>query len=102
MNNLLVKKICFGVKDFSISQFNGPITVFGKIIVVGDGYDGLAHFPAQLFKNVKYILCVFAIEVSSRLVTKDDLGVVDQRPGDGNPLLLATTQLGRRLERLIF
>ncbi|MNO87148.1 hypothetical protein D3C76_785660 [compost metagenome] len=45
----------------------------------------LAHFLAQLFAQ-------FVVEVDQRLIEQDQFGILDQRPGHGRALLLATGQ----------
>ena len=40
---------------------------------------------------ISWLVC--GVEVAGRLVGQDDVGVVDQRPGDGHALLLAAGEL---------
>jgi hypothetical protein len=42
-------------------------------------------------------LASLGIEARGRLVRQQDRGIVDERPGDGHPLLFATRQLSRQL-----
>ena len=61
---------------------------------VGDHDDGRA-FLVELAEHPHHLLAVGGVEVAGRLVGEDQLGLADQRAGDGDALLLATRQLGR-------
>ena len=61
---------------------------------------GLAHREdhrdaghVQLLEQGDDLLGGVAVQRAGRLIGKDDMGIVDQRAGDGHPLLLAATHL---------
>lgn len=85
------------INDSAIGHFNDSITGFCKIIVVGDRNDTLAKLYGQLFENVKYDLTILAVKIPGRFVPHDDSRIIDQGPGNGNPLLLATAEFGSLL-----
>ena len=57
--------------------------------VVGDHHDGLVKGGAGHFQQVDDSVAGVAVQVAGGLVSQDDGGRGDQRPGDGHPLLLA-------------
>jgi hypothetical protein len=56
---------------------------------VGRDDDGLT-FLVKKRQTVQKFLCQRSVQVSGWLIGDNYLGVIDQRPGDGNPLLLST------------
>src|SRR5215471_4680881 len=65
--------------------------------VVVSYHDYRMAIPAKPAKNIHYLILVFFVEISGRLVRQDDLRVVDQRPGDADPLLLPAGKLPRQV-----
>ena len=65
----------------------------GDVLLVGDHDDRLAGV-VQLAQHFHDLLAGGRVEVAGRLVGQDDVGIVDQRPGDGHALLLAAGELG--------
>src|SRR3546814_2528771 len=51
----------------------------------------------QLAQQPQHLLAGLLIERPGRLVRQDDLGAVDQRPRDGDALLLSAGELARRM-----
>ena len=49
----------------------------------------------QCFEQIQYFGALFGIYRSCRFVREDDPGAVHQRPGDGDPLLLAAGHFRR-------
>ena len=62
--------------------------------VVGDEHDRPAG-GVELAEEAEDVGADVAVEVAGRLVGEDERRVGDERPGDGDPLLLAAGQLGR-------
>ena len=71
------------------------VGVRGRDRVVGDHDDGLAELADAVAQQAEHLRAGAGVEVAGRLVGEDDLGPGDQRPGDGDPLLLAAGQLRR-------
>jgi hypothetical protein len=61
--------------------------------VVGDHHDRLAHVVDGVAQEAEQLASRARVEVAGRLVGKDDLGVAEQRPGRGHPLLLTAREL---------
>jgi hypothetical protein len=61
---------------------------------VGDDHDRDVALPVQLTQEADDLLLVAQVEVGQRLVEEQQLGVVDDRLGDGHPLLLPAGELG--------
>jgi hypothetical protein len=62
--------------------------MFGDILIVRDNDESFS----LLVKEVEYVKDVFAalaVEVSGRFIRENNQGVVGQRPGDSDSLLLA-------------
>ena len=57
---------------------------------MGDIYKGDAHLLLDALELDLHVLAELEIEGPQGFVQQQDLGTVDQRPGDGHPLLLAT------------
>ena len=55
--------------------------------------DDRAPGGADLVEDAQHLLAAGAIERAGRLVGKDDVGIVDQRAGDRDTLLLAAREL---------
>jgi hypothetical protein len=64
-------------------------------LVVGDDQRRQLHLDDQVAQPGAGFLAHLGVEVGQRLVEQDDRRVVDQRPGDRHPLLLAAGQLVR-------
>ena len=62
--------------------------------IVGDEDDGDALVLVELLEHFKDLLAGVGIEVPRRLVGEEHLGAVDERPRDGDALLLAAGELG--------
>ncbi len=89
------------VHDFSITELNNPGCIFfRKLRIMGNHNDEavLCYF----FQKIHDLNARFRIQCTGWLVSKKDIGVVDQRPCDGYPLHLATGHLVWPLVELIF
>ncbi len=56
--------------------------------------------PVEVLEDAHELVGELLVEVGGRLVGDDDLGLIDQRPRDGHPLLLAAGQLAHPPRRL--
>ena len=66
----------------------------GDVVFVRDHDDRLARV-VQLLEHLHDFVAGLGVEVTGRLVGQDDVGVVDQRAGDRDALLLAAGELRR-------
>lgn len=67
------------------------------LLVMRNHDDRCAVFGTESGKNVHDFVTHVAIEVSRGLIGKKDSGVADDRAGYGDPLLLSTRKLGRKV-----
>src|SRR5438046_2961305 len=58
----------------------------GGLRLVSDNHHRAVVESAQEFKNGR---SVFLVEIAGRLISEQELGIVDQGPGDREPLLLS-------------
>ena len=65
----------------------------GDVFIVGDEDDGNAFFLVELLEELQDFFAGAGIEISGGLVGKQQGGMIDQCPGDGDPLLLAAGKL---------
>ena len=65
--------------------------------VVRDQHHRQAAVPPQLLQQADDVVPGALVQVAGRLVGQQDLGLLDQRPGDGDALLLSAGQLGRQM-----
>ena len=72
----------------AIAQHNHPISVAGNPGIMGHKYGRDAFFPVQRLENLHHFFTAAGIQVAGWLVGQDDRGFVDQRPRDGDTLLL--------------
>ena len=80
--------------DPPVGEEDDPVGVAGRCRVVGDHDDGLAELPHRPAQEAQHLGAGPRVQVAGGLVGEDDLGPAGQRPGDGDPLLLAARQLG--------
>ena len=66
-------------------------------VLVGDHDDGLVHLLIDLAEQVEHQPGVLRIEVRTRLIGKQDVGLVHHRPGDRDPLLLTAREFSREV-----
>lgn len=67
----------------------------GLLLVVGDVDEGDADLRLDALELQLHLASQLEVEGTERLVEQQDLRVVDERAGDGDPLLLATGELVR-------
>src|SRR5215472_6297157 len=80
--------------DPPVGEEDDPVGVAGGHRVVGDHDDRLAELAHAPAEQVQDLRTGPGVEVAGRLVGEDDLRSADQRPRDGDPLLLPAGQLG--------
>jgi hypothetical protein len=78
--------------DEAVFHVNDPVSAGGDAVVMSDEDDGFAAL-VQPVNEVQDFSAGFRIEVSGRFVGEDHEGIVHERAGDGDALLLATGQL---------
>src|SRR5881628_2753409 len=78
----------------SIEQMHVALGVSGETRIVRDHADRRA-LAMQLAQQFHHRLAVFGVEISGRLVRKQDGRLAAQRAGDGDALLLAAGELRR-------
>ncbi|ANH38029.1 hypothetical protein I601_1597 [Nocardioides dokdonensis FR1436] len=66
----------------------------GLLLVVGDEHEGDAELTLQGLQLDLHLLAQLEVERPERLVEEQDLGAHHDRPGQGDPLALASRQLG--------
>ena len=74
--------------DHAVLQVDDLVRLVGDRLFMGYADDGHAR-PVYLPQQVHYLLRGFAVQGARRFVGEDDLGLVDQCPGDGHALFLA-------------
>ena len=80
--------------DFAVEEVYDAVGIVGVALGVGYHDDGGAFF-VELFEQVHHFHAVLGVEVTRRLVGKDNLGVGDDGTGNGDALLLSARELGR-------
>ena len=69
----------------------------GQGRIVGDGDKGAAILAREAEQQVDDGCSSGGIQIARRLVGKEDAGVIDQRAGNGDALLLAAAELGGKV-----
>ena len=82
-----------GLADLPVTDHQDPIGVGRRLGVVGDKHDRLAALNAGTLERVEDLGAGRVVEVAGRFVGEQERGTGDERPGDGDPLLLAGRQL---------
>ena len=82
--------------DPAVEKVDDAVGIARVALRVGDHHDGGALL-VQLGEQVHHLLAVLGIEVASRLVGEDELGVGDHGAGDGDALLLSARELLREV-----
>ena len=84
--------ISSGCADLAVDKGYHSVHVGSEILIMRHNDEGLPQFLIQLTQQCLYGLTCGPIEISGRFIGKHDLGTVDQRSGNRNPLLLASRQ----------
>ena len=72
---------------------NDALPVGRHLGIMGYEDDGDPLLPVECLEELDNLRARLGIEVPGGLVRQDDPGIVEQCPGDGHPLLLASGQL---------
>ena len=73
----------------------------GQAFVMGHQHQGGAVLLVQFKEQVGDALAGVAVQVAGGFIGKQHVGVGGERPGDGNPLLLATRKLAWRVAQAL-
>ena len=79
-------------RDFAVMKFDAPVRQPRHYGIVRNHYDGpplLMKLPQQAQDN----LLICRVEIARRFVRQNNLGIINQCPGDADALLLATREL---------
>jgi hypothetical protein len=87
--------------DPAVSQPDRRFRDGGDLRIVGDQHERGAAGAVNLQQQLDHLAARRTIEVAGRLVGQQDRGIVGERPGDCDPLLLAARQLRRVVMRAI-
>jgi hypothetical protein len=79
--------------DLPIGKRDDALGMFGYFGRMGDENQRGLALAVQLNEQVDDAGTVLRVEIAGRLVGKDDLGAIDQRSADGDPLFLAAREL---------
>ena len=90
------------MNDLSVNDLKNTVRIGRQIIVVGHHHQRLVLFPHDLLHQFQNLHRGFGIQVSRRLVGKNDLRINHQSPGNAHPLLLASGHLGRHMLHKFF
>src|SRR5271157_206020 len=80
--------------DHAVLHPDHSLGVVGDVLLVRDHDDGLAGI-VELAQHFHDFITGGRVQVTGGFVGQDDVGVVDQRAGDGHALLLTPGELGR-------
>ena len=84
-----LKLIALRFHNLSIKQADGAMGYLGIMLIMRYHDDGGA-LVVQLGKQMHYLGSILGIEVTRRLIGKDELRTEDHGTGDGYSLLLTT------------
>lgn len=76
--------------DHPVAHLDGSAGDGCRFRVVGDHDNRLMKFTIEFLKHVEDELGVFRVEVPGRFIGQDDRRAIDDRTGDGDPLLFST------------
>ena len=75
------------------SQFEGPLAEGRDLLAVGDEEERDAILLVELLEQSEHLPARYRVEGPGGLVGQDKLGIRDQGPRDGHPLLLPSGEL---------
>ncbi len=81
------------IQNHPVVHADYPLGVSGHLGVVGHHDDGDAVLGIELLEHLEHLFAGPRIQVAGGLVGKEHRRVVDQRSGDGDPLLLTAGEL---------
>ena len=85
-------RIIFDTAYHAVLDVDNLIRLIGHAALVSYDDDGHARF-VQVLQNLHNLYGSFAVEGAGRFVGKDNLGLGNQRTGNGDTLLLAAMAL---------
>ena len=80
--------------DLSVAETDDPAAAGADLVFVGH-QNNCAPFAVEPVEQVENFERRDRVEVAGRLVGQNEVRVVNERTGDGDPLLLAAGKLGR-------
>src|SRR6266540_2698398 len=89
------------VNDLAVLEEQHVVGVGGGARVVGHHHDRLAELVDRAPQEAEQLGAGVGVEVAGGLVGKDDRGRGRQRPGGGDPLLLAAGELARPVAQAV-
>ena len=87
--------------DPPVGQDDQPVGVGGGAGLVGDHHDRLAELVRRSAQEREHLGGGGRVEVAGRLVGEHHRRLVDERPGDGDALLLAAGELRRAVREAV-
>ena len=81
----------------SVFHAENDICHFGDVLVVCDNDNGFLIFLRHFQKEFQNEHAGGGVERAGRFVTEQNLRILGQRSGDGNPLLFTARQFGRKV-----
>lgn len=85
----------FFLDDAPVFHVEHAIGILEVLRVMGHHDDRLLVDFVELLQDLKHVLSTFAVEVADRFIGEDDVGIIDQRAGDSDALLLSAGELAR-------
>ena len=76
--------------DFTVEHPENPVGVVLETHIVGHHYQGDPLVDVQVQQDPEDVVCVLGVEISRRFIQQQDFGLVGQRSGDGDSLLLSS------------
>src|SRR5580765_8657351 len=87
-------------REMPVDEFDASVGLLRDVWVVRDHQNGVAA-GVQLAKQPEDDLLIGLVEVPSGFIGKDQLRLIDQRPGDGDALLFAAGKLRRKVRQSV-
>jgi hypothetical protein len=87
--------LCFDRFDPAVLHVGDLCGEIEDPVVVGDDDDRAVRFHSRFGQQLHDVMTSFSVEGGRRFVAEDEARRVDDRAGDGDPLLLSTGELGR-------
>ena len=89
--------ILLDAHNLSVDDLKDPVRVGRQIVVVGNHHKRLLLLPHDLLHKFQHFHRRLRIQISCRLIRKDDLRVHRQCPCDSDSLLLSAGHLVRHV-----
>lgn len=77
----------------AIAHGEDDIAGLGEVAVVGNDEDGAIALVGEVAELVKELGGILKVEVTGRFIGEDDIGIIDEGAGDGDPLAFASGEL---------